>query len=100
MKHLFLLLMLILAGTAWGGEPAPKYYKMVPDACWIELAHAAQEVEPYLSESVSITTHDLLYRTPAQQLREEADRMEKRDAAIRRFKKALKAFGPGNCECP
>lgn len=44
-----------------------------------------QAVSPYLSLSSDITSSDLLYRTPAQSLRESANALDKKDEAIRLF---------------
>ena len=57
-----------------------------------ELIEAAIEIEPYLNMGHSSEFIQPVYKTPAQRLREAADRIEREDAAIQRFRKALERF--------
>jgi len=85
----------------WGSAPSRIMMCTIGDAvggtalgdCPTELLAAARLVLPLLSLSTDITTHDLSYRTPAAQLREEAAAIERRDAAVTRLRKAVEACG-------
>ena len=48
-----------------------------------------QDLAGYLRCSTDVILDDLVYRTPPQNLRIEADAIEERDKAIRRFRELL-----------
>ena len=51
-----------------------------------EIIRVLEEIRPYLMEEA---TSDLVYRTPAQQLRHMADIIEKRDKVLQELDKLL-----------
>jgi hypothetical protein len=57
--------------------------------CWTEcelkMKEAMRLIRPYIDYGEVGTTTDLLYRSPQTRLREEADRLDKRDAALRKW---------------
>lgn len=58
-----------------------------------ELFEAASGISHLLhSSGAGYVTHDLMYRTPAAALRQQADKIEKDDAAISRFFAAIRDF--------
>lgn len=62
--------------------------------CWTEcelkMKEAMKLIRPYIDYGEVGTTTDLLYRSPQTKLLEEADRLDKRDAAIRRWEAIYK----------
>src|SRR5438046_4546714 len=56
-----------------------------------ELVAAARALLLYLNLSTEVQSNDLLYRSPAQGMRDAADAIERKDSAIRRFREALAA---------
>ena len=56
-----------------------------------ELLAAARALSVYLSLSTDPSMSDLMYRSPANDLRQQADAIDGRDAAIRRFRDVLAA---------
>ena len=59
-------------------------------ACLLKLLGAAHGVAPYLTLSTDTLTSDLLNRSPALAMREAADALEQRDAAIQKFRTVLR----------
>lgn len=57
------------------------------------FAAAAIALEPFLSTTEDLSTELAIYRSPANQLRYEADRMDARDAAVVAFRAELIACG-------
>jgi len=55
------------------------------EKCEVKMKEAMKLIAPYIDYGDTVSTTDALYRSPQQKLREEADRMDKRDAAIRRW---------------
>lgn len=57
--------------------------------CWTEcelkMKEAMKLIGPYIDYGDQTTFRDALYRSPQMQLREEADRLDKRDAALRKW---------------
>lgn len=62
--------------------------------CWTEcelkMKEAMKLIRPYIDYGEVGTTADLLYRSPQTKLREEADRLDKRDGVIRRWEEIYK----------
>lgn len=58
---------------------------------WQELLSASLSVKPYLDGSHSVVSRyrNSAYMTPAQKLRQEANEIEAKDAAIERFANAI-----------
>lgn len=59
--------------------------KTAPLTCEQKMKEAMKLIRPYIDYGEVATTTDLLYRSPQTKLREEADRLDKRDAAIRKW---------------
>lgn len=53
--------------------------------CELKMREAMKLIRPYIYYGEVGTTTDLLYRSPQTKLREEADRLDKRDAAVRKW---------------
>lgn len=60
------------------------------DSEYRELLAAAEGVEDQVGSSTDIFATTLEYRTPAMRLRERADRIDREDAAVARFRAAIK----------
>lgn len=54
-------------------------------SCELKMKEAMKLIRPYIDYGEVGTTTDLLYRSPQTKLREEADRMDRRDAAVRKW---------------
>ena len=57
-----------------------------------EAREMAESILPYLDTSTDLQINDLIYRTPAQGMREAADAIERKDAAVSRFRKWVESL--------
>jgi len=55
--------------------------------CEKKMREAMKLISPYIDYGDTSTMVDALYRSPQTRLREEADRLDKRDAAVRKWNK-------------
>lgn len=86
------LLLLLSCGVAEATESNPKMWYLDPQVgvtfitpCEQKMKEAMKLISPYIDYGDTVSTTDALYRSPQQKLREEADRLDKRDAAIRKW---------------
>lgn len=54
-------------------------------ACEQKMKEAMKIISPYIDYGDTISVTDTLYRSPQAKLREEADRLDKRDATLRKW---------------
>ena len=95
------LLMILLASTAWaGGEKMEireeEYIFHWADCvkCKGRLYNALEEILKYVESSTGYGSNTLEYVPPSEQLRRNADRMDRRDAAIEKARKTLEECKP------
>ena len=55
----------------------------------VDLLEASKGLLPFLRTSTDITKSYPVYRPPAMGMREAADRMDREDAAVKRFREAV-----------
>lgn len=91
-KLLTIGLLLLSCGVVEATEPNPKMWYVDPQLgvmftspCELKMKEAMKLITPYIDYGDTVSTTDALYRSTQQKLREEADRMDKRDAAIRKW---------------
>lgn len=96
-----LLSILLLVGVAEANdaatEPNPKMWYVDPQLgvmwtspCEQKMKEAMKLISPYIDYGDQTTFRDALYRSPQAQLREEADRLDKRDVALRKWEAIYK----------
>ena len=90
-------LLLLSCGVVEATEPNPKMWYIDPQLgvmftspCEQKMKEAMKLIRPYIDYGEVGTTTDLLYRSPQTKLREEADRLDKRDSALRRWEEISK----------
>lgn len=94
MRYLLIVAML-WAGTGWAGEYRVVTNEPIRGKEMLELVDAAEGVLPYLRASydpipMSVTLEYRPPLTPIEQLEKEIRDIRERDAAIKRFREALK----------
>ena len=74
-------------GTTYDICRMPDMNKILSESksCEQKMKEAMKLIVPYINYGDAVSMTDALYRSPQQKLREEADRMDERDAAIRRW---------------
>lgn len=92
-----LFLVLLLVGMAEADEPNPKMWYVDPQLgvmftslCEQKMKEAMKLIRPYIDYGDTTTFRDAMYRSPQALLREEADRLDKRDAAVRKWEAVYK----------
>lgn len=58
--------------------------------CEQKMAEAMKLIQPYIDSGEVVSFTDTLYRSPQTRLREEADRLDKQDAALRRWEAVMR----------
>ena len=78
-------------------EPNPKMWYIDPQLgvmwtspCEQKMKEAMRLISPYIDYGTQITFREALYRSPQTKLREEADRLDRRDAALRKWEAIYK----------
>ena len=56
-----------------------------PKSCELKMKEAMKIIAPYIDYGDAVSTTDALYRSPQTKLREEADRLDRRDAVMRKW---------------
>ena len=59
-------------------------------ACNAKMAEAMKEIDPFVERGRHTYVDDLIVRTPQQELQKETDRLNRRDAALRRRNAVMK----------